>query len=176
MFDKLLDLLTSAGGRILPFQVVQVAQHAGVLRFGRYNRTCPPGFHWKIPFVEQFMLEHTSITTLRLQPQTLTTADGVSVVCQATVKYQITDVEKYLTQIWDQVDALADVAMGAIKKVVCAANYDTSAAEAQEGKILELVRKQVNQFGFKIFTVTFTDFGRIRSIRLITHSPVNFEN
>jgi regulator of protease activity HflC (stomatin/prohibitin superfamily) len=176
MFDKLLDLLTSAGSRVLPFRVVPVAQHAGVLRFGRYHRTCPPGFHWKIPFVEEFLLEHTSITTLRLQPQTLTTADGVSVVVQATVKYQITDVEKYLTQVWDQVDVLADVSMGAIRRVVCGAAYDPATAEAQEKEIIALVRKQVNEFGFKIYTVTFTDIGRIRSIRLITHSPLSFDN
>lgn len=176
MFEKLIDLLAAAGARILPFQIVPVAQHAGVLRFGKYHRTCAPGIHWKIPLIEEFRLEHTSITTLRLQPQTLTTADGISVVVAAIIKYQITDVEKYLTQVWDQVDVLADVAMGAIRKIVCGANYDSMLAEAQEKEVLLTVRDEVNRYGFKVHKITFTDLGRIRSLRLITHTPMEFQN
>lgn len=172
MLDWLKELVSSIGGKLLPFQVIKVAHQAGVLRFGKYHRTCSPGFHWKWPFAEEFVAENTAITTQPVGPQTLTTLDDVAIVVSGIVKYQVSDVEKYQTQCWDQVDALRDVTMGAIRKVLCADKYDTALAEDQERRVLELVRKEVNQFGFKIHRVTFTDLARIKTFRLMTSTRI----
>lgn len=173
MFEKLLDLIFQAGSGLLPFRVVPVAKMAAVLRLGKFHRTCAPGFHWKLPFIEEFMVESTAITTVRLDPQTLTTIDDVSIVVASIIKYQIVDVEKYVTQCWDQVDVVRDVTMGAIRKQVCADRYDTTLAEEQERRILSAVRDEVNRFGFKIHKITFTDLAKVKTLRLMTHAPLD---
>jgi regulator of protease activity HflC (stomatin/prohibitin superfamily) len=113
---------------------------------------------------------------MRLPPQTLTTSDDVQVVVAAIVKYQIRDPEPFITGIYDQNDVLADVTMGAIRNSVVSMTYEDLVKAPPEQAILKEVRKNVNQYGFKIEAVTFTDIGRVRSIRLIQPSPINIAN
>jgi regulator of protease activity HflC (stomatin/prohibitin superfamily) len=118
MFERLIDLILQLGDKLMPCFLVDAYQHAGVLRFGKFHRTCEPGFHWKWPFVEHIIDVMTCITTLRLPPQTLTTSDGKAVVVAAIVRYSIDDVEPYICDIYDQHDALADVTMGAVRTLI----------------------------------------------------------
>jgi regulator of protease activity HflC (stomatin/prohibitin superfamily) len=167
LFEKLIDLLTACWQRLCPLEIIEAYNRGVVLRFGRYHRTIEPGLHWKWPIVEDVVSVLACITTLPLSPQTLTTRDDVGVVVAAVVKYEISKPEPYVTDIWDQRDVLADVTMGAVRQAVCAALYVDLIAQPPEHRVLELVRKEVNKFGFKVHAVTFTDLGRVRSLRLI---------
>jgi regulator of protease activity HflC (stomatin/prohibitin superfamily) len=167
VFDKLLDLIVSGWHRLCPLEIIEAYNHGVVLRFGRYDRTLAPGLYWKWPLAEDVVSVLACVTTMPLAPQTLTTKDGVSVVVAAVVKYQIVKPDVYVTDIWDAKDVLADVAMGAVRRAVCEVAWTELQEQPPEGRILKLVRDQVNQYGFKIHAVTFTDIGRVRSIRLI---------
>jgi hypothetical protein len=37
------------------------------------------------------------------------------------------------------------------------------------------IRRQVNRFGFEILSFTFTDIGQVRSICIISHTPMDEE-
>lgn len=167
MFEKLIELLAGAWSTLRPYELVEAYNRGVVLRFGRYHRTLAPGLHWKWPLAEDAVSVLACITTLPLAPQTLTTQDDVGVVCAVVVKYEISKPEPYVTDIWDQRDVLADVTMGAVRQAVSATKYVDLIASPPEDRILELVRKAVNRYGFKIHAVTFTDLGRVRSLRLI---------
>lgn len=176
MFDRVFDALVQGWDRVSCAEIVHAYEGAGVLRFGRYHRTLTPGWHWKWPFVEHVVSVNTCVTTMRLPPQTLTTRDGQSVVVSAIIKYQITDVQPYITDIWDQADVLADVTMGAIRGAIVGEDWATIMAQPPEQKVRELVRKEVNRYGFKIHGVTFTDLGKVRSIRLVQEHGLNLAN
>lgn len=176
MLEKLIDLLVGMWARLAPGEIINVYQRAGVLRFGRYHRTLEPGFHWKIPIIEEVIQVETCLTTLRLPPQTLTTKDDVSVVVSAIIKYEIKDIQPYIVGIWDQHDVLADVTMGAIRTAINAVDYSELIAEPPEARVLDAARKEVNQYGFKLHKITFTDLGRIRSMRLIQRTPSKINN
>lgn len=167
MFEKLIELLAGAWSTLRPYELVEAYNRGVVLRFGRYNRTLQPGLHWKWPLAEDVVSVLACVTTLPLPPQTLTTNDDAGVVVCVVVKYEIGKPEPYVTDIWDQRDVLADVTMGAVRQAVSATKYVDLIANPPEERILELVRKQVNRYGFKIHAVTFTDLGRVRSLRLI---------
>jgi regulator of protease activity HflC (stomatin/prohibitin superfamily) len=167
MFEKLIELLAGAWSTLRPYELIEAYNRGVVLRFGRVNRTLAPGLHWKWPFVEDVVSVLACITTLPLPPQTLTTRDDVGVVVAAVVKYEITKPEPYVTDIWDQKDVLGDVTMGAVRQAIAAVDYVTLIAQPPERGILEAVRKEVGKYGFKIHNVTFTDVGRVRSLRLI---------
>lgn len=165
--DKLFDWIEKGWDSIRPWEIVEAYNKGVVLRFGRYHRTLEPGIHWKWPWAEDVVSVLACITTLPLPPQTLTSADDVGVVVAAVVKYEIAKPEPYVTEIWDQRDVLQDVAMGAIRQAVNAIDYKTLIAQPPERGVLEAVRKEVNRYGFRIHAVTFTDLGRVRSLRLI---------
>lgn len=176
MFEKLIDLLVSAWDRVSPFEVIKDYEGAVVLRFGRYTRTLAPGLHLKIPIVEEAILANTCVSTLRLPPQTLTTKDDVPVVVSAIVKYQIKNVRDYIMAIYDRQDVLADVTMGAIRMAVNGLVYADLVAQPPEDALRTSVRREVGRYGFDVLKVTFTDLGRVKSLRLIQPLPTNIEN
>jgi regulator of protease activity HflC (stomatin/prohibitin superfamily) len=176
MFDRLWDFLAQMWGHILPWEVVYVYQNAGVLRFGHYQRTAGPGFHWKVPFVDEFNHQNVTMSTMRLPEQTLTTKDDVSVVVTAMVKFRIEDVKPYICDCTDQADVLIDTAMGAILRIVMETNYNDLLTDMPHEKVATAIRRKVNRYGFKIEEVTFTDFGQVPSIRLIQPRGANLAN
>ena len=122
-FEKLIDLIIKGWDLLTPCFVIDAYQGAAVLRLGKLHRAVGPGLHWKWPITETYIDNVTCITTLRLAPQTLTTKDDITVVVGAIVKYQINDIGKYVTTIYDQADALTDMSMGAIRIAVGAQTY-----------------------------------------------------
>jgi len=177
VFEKLVELLAQGWEIITPVFIVRAYEGGVVLRWGKYNRPAPPGPTFKWPFAEIVLTTNTCTTTQRLPPQTLTTKDGIQVVLEAIVRYAIRDPKSFLLDIWDSVDVLSDTTMGAIRLQVAAMTYDELVAQPPEPAVLESVRKAVNQFGFKIYAVTFTTLGRIRSLRLLQGAtPTNLAN
>lgn len=176
MFEKLLEFLLQFWQRLSPIEIVRHYEKAAVLRLGIFNRALEPGLHWKWPLIEEVIEGTASITTLRLPPQTLTTKDDVGVVISAIVKYQIINIEPYVTLIWDQHDVLADTTMGAVRKAVAEMTWSELREETPEKRVLEFVRNEVNRFGFKIHAITFIDLGRVRSLRLIQQVAKDIDN
>lgn len=176
MFEKLIELIAQGWERVAPFVVVHPYEQGIILRFGKYHSSKEAGFHWKWPFADEVIQITTCLTTLRLPPQTLTTSDDVQVVVSAIIKYEIRDPEPFVTKIYDQVDVLADITMGAIRNSVVSLSYEELVKAPPEQMIIKEVRKYVNQFGFKIEAITFTDIGRVRSIRLIQPNGINLTN
>ena len=176
MFDRVLDWIDKGWQWIKPFNVIDAWETGAVLRVGKFHRAVAPGLHWKWPFVEQVVEITTVETTMRLPPQTLTTKDGVGVVVAAIVRYSIPNVERYVTQIFDANDVLADVTMGAVRQAVTGADYIDLMREPPEKTIAAAVRKEVNDYGFKLYRVTFSDLARVRSLRLIQASAADVSN
>lgn len=176
MFDKILDWIDRGWTWFKPFAVIEPYEKGAIMRLGRFNRALEPGFHWKWPMIEVAVELTTCETTMRLPPQTLTTKDGIGIVAAVVVKYEIVKVEPYITRIYDAKDVLADVTMGSVRRLVTATAYDAIMADPPEKAILSDVRKEVNEYGFKVHRVTFVDLAKIRSIRLISASPIDLDN
>ena len=73
------------------FYVVQPTELAGVRRFGTVQTTTPvgPGFHWKLPFVDQADRLQVSLDTFRLDDLTVYTIDNQSVQIGLGFSYRI---------------------------------------------------------------------------------------
>ena len=170
MLEWLGHLLESVWNHLLPFTVVPAYQNAAVLRFGRYHRTLKPGFHWRWLFAEEIYHENIYLTTLALEPQTITTKDDKTVVVTGIVRYKIADVQSFITEIGNQHDLLRDTSMGAVLKQVRQIELRTLLDTPPENLIASDIRRQVKPYGMVIESFTFTDIGQIRTLRLITHT------
>jgi regulator of protease activity HflC (stomatin/prohibitin superfamily) len=168
VFDKAIEFINRFWDWAKPFEILMAYEGGVMTRFGKFQKTLTPGLYLKVPFVDYALTTHTTITTLQLRPQTLTTKDGQQVVIGAIVKYQIKDPKPFLLDIWDSTDVLNDVTLGAIKRVVNALSFEDLVHTDVEALVLEAVRKECNQYGFRIHKVTFTDMGKIRTLRLMT--------
>lgn len=176
MIEKLLDLLEKLWTLASPLVIVHPWQGGIVMRLGKYHRALEQGYHPKWPLAEDFVLTETCTTTLRLEPQSLTTRDDVPVVVGSIVKYRIQDVRKYVCDVWDQKDVLADTTMGAIARKVESTTYADLRSGNPARDVIDDVREELNKFGFKVSKITFTDFCRMRSIRLVQPRAKDLDN
>jgi modulator of FtsH protease HflK len=175
--ERLLDLIVAAWDRMAPFVVVEAWENVAILRWGRYVRTLTPGFHWKWPLVEDSYGTVVTITTTRLPHQTVTTSDGKIITCAAIIRYSIRDIRPYYTEITDQKDVLIDTAMGAVRQAIREATLEQTLSEPPERRVLELMRRNLNEYGFKIHAVTFSTLAHMRTLRLIIgEPPANLDN
>jgi regulator of protease activity HflC (stomatin/prohibitin superfamily) len=170
MFERLVEVLQSLWEHLLPFVVVQAYQNAGIFRFGIYHRTLEAGFHWRWPFAERIVEENICLTTLALEPQTITTKDDKTVVITGIVRYRIVDVKPFICEIGNQHDLLRDTSMGAALKQVRQIDLRTLLDKPPESTIASDIRRQVKPYGLEIEAFTFTDIGQIRTLRIITHT------
>jgi regulator of protease activity HflC (stomatin/prohibitin superfamily) len=171
VFERIFDFIAGFWNVLRPWVVVNDFEGGVILRFGRYYRELRPGLHWKMPLADNALTTSTVITTMALRPQTLTTRDDLTIVISAIVKYHIADVRAYLLDIWDSADVLNDVTLGAIKETVASVEYSDLQEKSIESHVLEMVRKEAEKFGVDVQKVTFSDLGKVRSLRLITNEP-----
>ena len=167
MFERILDFIVTSWRMLLPWVVVDDFEGGVILRLGRFNKELVPGFQWKLPLADIPVITSTVITTMSLRAQTLTTKDDLTIVVAAIVKYRITDARAYLLDVWDSADVLNDITMGAIREIVAASNYEYLHNRLIEDDVLEMVKKEAGIFGVEVLKVTFSDLGKVKSLRLI---------
>ena len=171
MFERVLDFIATSWNILRPLLVVSDYEGGVVLRFGRYNREITPGLNWKIPLADNAIITSTVTTTMALRPQTLTTKDDLTIVLSAIVKYHISDVRAYLLDIWDSADVINDLTLGAIREIIASVNYKDLRGRLIEEEVLKIIKDEASRFGVDVHKVTFSDLGKVRSLRLITNEP-----
>ena len=170
MFEWIKELVVALRERLQPFEIVYEFESAVVFRFGHYNRTLDTGFHWKWPLIEVVNSEHTAITTLALESQSVTTKDNKIVTVTGIVRYKIADVKLFIIEIADQHDVLRDTSMGAVLKKVRQMTFEDLTETPPEDAIASEIRRQVKPFGIKIELFTFTDIAPMKVLRIVTHT------
>lgn len=167
MIEKILELLEKVWTLATPLVMMHPWQGVVITRFGRVNRVKTPGYWPKIPLLEDYVLYEACETTMRLPQQSLTTKDDRNVVLSSIVKYEIRDGAKYVRDVWDAKDALADVTAGAIEETVREHTYEELMQGAPDAKIVTKARRGTGKYGFQINAVTFPDRSRMRSLRIM---------
>lgn len=85
-------------------RVISGGEEALVERFGKYKRTLKPGLHFMIPFIEKIAcVDTTRERVLDIAPQSVITADNVSLQVDAVVYWRILILEKAFYAI-DQIE------------------------------------------------------------------------
>lgn len=170
MFDRLLDVILNFLDQILPIAVVNQTDKGVRLRFGKFKEVLNPGWHFKIPFIDE-VLKHTVLwTTISLTSQSLTTKDRKGVVVKAVIKYRISDIETFVLEVWDAIDALSDMTQGIIFDIIKEKSLDELQTSDLKPLISRKVRNEAKRWGIEVDTVTLSDFAEITSIRLLNDS------
>ncbi len=173
MFDKLIDLLTSWWNYIIPAVIVPSYEQAVLLRNGKFKKVLEPGFHVKLPILDEVISQHVVITTLSLAAQSLYTKDRQNIVVKGVIKYKISDVKVFLLEVFDAQDALADMTQSIIKNIVISLPLEQCIDPEIDNILTKKVRVEAKKWGVDIQQVTLTDIAPIRSFRIINDSILN---
>ena len=169
MFDWIKDILANTWKQILPCEVVDPYEGGVVLRLGIYHRPATPGLMWKWPFAERVILTPTCTTTLRLSHQTLVSFDSRPILISAIIKYKVIDPQKYLLEVWDINDAMADLSMGVIARAVGKRTFQEVLNHDRffMSEVVRKIRAAIKPYGIRVEFVTFIDIAPVRAIRLL---------
>ena len=169
MFDRLIDLLLDSLGLFKFWEIIEPYEQAVVTRLGIYHRTLEPGFHWVVPLaIERVYGDSVVPTTHDLAPQSLTTADGRSVVIRAVITRSITDIRKAVLECEGVENVLVDSATGAVADAVRAHEWDELSSKDFAQALTAEVRDRAKPWGVKIHRVQLADISASRSLRLWT--------
>ncbi|MFI4938372.1 MAG: FtsH protease activity modulator HflK [Candidatus Berkiellales bacterium] len=124
--------------------VVQPAEEAVILRFGRYVRTVGPGPHWIAHFIEaKKILNVQEIKTSKRGGPMLTRDENI-VSAEIAVQYRISNARDYLFNVVDPERTLEQVSDSALRAVVGQSSLNEVLTSGRS-EIGTEIRKQVQQ-------------------------------
>ena len=174
MFDRLVDLFVQFLHLFRFFTAIRAYEGGVVLRFGKFHRVVEPGFRWMWPFrIEEVLVASVALETIRLDPQSLTSKDGVSVVIAVVVTYSVSDVHAYLIRVWNAQNVIEDSALGIVARVVESSTWEQLVKPDFSEDLARQTRRAARKWGVDVSNVQVVDLTRSRSIRLIQHWNAN---
>jgi len=150
------SLLWLAGGACVLWllsgiYIVEPDEEGVVLRFGEYNRSVPPGPHYRLPFpiesvdtpkvtqVQRVEVGFRSLakgggqTQVRAVPEEANTLTGDEniVTVQFSVQYKIRDAVEYLFRVTNQASVVHSAAEAAMREVIGASEIDSALTDGK---------------------------------------------
>ncbi|MFY7697416.1 MAG: FtsH protease activity modulator HflK [Legionella sp.] len=114
------------------FFIVDPAEQAAILRFGRYIETVGPGPHWIPPLISsKIVLNMDRVSDYSYSANMLTKDENLVSVAVA-VKYRIGDLQDYLFNVSDPGESLQQATSSALRQVVGQTTLDQMITEGRE--------------------------------------------
>jgi regulator of protease activity HflC (stomatin/prohibitin superfamily) len=171
MFDKLFEFIKTIWNELVFWIIVPEMQSACILRFGKFHRVLNRGIFFKMPFADSVYQFYIVTQTTHLNPQTLTTKDGKSVVVKAIVRFHIENIKDYTLRVWDAHDAIGDTVQGIINNSV--KNLDWSKVlNGIEEDATQKAHEILSEWGIKVEKITLSDLALIKTIRIIGNTQI----
>lgn len=173
MLDFLRELVTMLWEHI-KFWVVIDHFNAGVrLRLGKPKGVLYSGLHWKIPFMDEILIHMIKTRTLDLSRQSITTKDGEAVTIEATIKFDVSDVETLLLEVNSAEDALGDMTKGIIRKVLMGMEWQECNDGEADKRITSRAKTEGVKWGINVSSVTITSMVKGRVLRIFGDNPLS---
>lgn len=139
--------------------IVDPAEQAAVLRFGKYLKTVGPGPHWIPRFIDSKIVVNVDrVSDYSYSAQMLTQDENLVSVAVA-VQYRIGDLEAYLFNVADPLESLQQATSSALRQVVGTTTLDqiiTAGREAWGINVQDSLVKILDTYktGFVIVNVS----------------------
>jgi regulator of protease activity HflC (stomatin/prohibitin superfamily) len=112
MLAQVFSFLAQFWRMLLPWYVLDSEQVGFVRRLGVPRHDATPGFHLKWPVLDTLEAESTAEYSAVVDPQSLTTSDGVEVIVRATVCCHVFDARRYFLNVTDGKSNIQDLVGG----------------------------------------------------------------
>lgn len=112
--------------------IVDPAEQAVVLRFGKYHKTVGPGPHWIPRFIDSKLVVNVDRVSDYSYSAQMLTKDENLVSVSLAVQYRISDLEAYLFNVSDPEESLKQATSSALRQVVGTTTLDQIITEGRE--------------------------------------------
>lgn len=149
-----------------PWQVVMPWERALRVRLGKRTILWEPGFHWRIPFVDEVRIVNTRLRIASVPCITVTTTDGKTVTVAGCVGFRIFDPFQTLLTIQHPEDAASALAQAAVAKYIASRRVAELSMEQMEQTALDALTTS-SMAGLAFEFVRVVDFAVVRTFRLL---------
>lgn len=175
-FGQLVDWF----GKFVPRWVI-LDTTEGAVKYvrGAHPVALAPGIHWYWPLITTLNTYPTARQADRLPTQTITTADGKTVILGAMVVYRVTNILTLLSQNHSATGTIRDIAMTAVHDVCCRMTWaelqDEQRRNTLDTKLKNKTRDALEEYGVAVVKVMLIDLALVRVLR-ISQSTSQEEN
>lgn len=126
------------------------------------------GVHFYWPVVTECEVVPVKRQTTNLSEQYLCTADKQTLGVGGILVYEVTDVEKLLTECFDYEDTIRDLSLTSIKSVVTSHSLATLLQKSDEvdKELTKTLKSELRMFGIKVIKATLSDLTPCRMLGL----------
>jgi membrane protease subunit HflK len=140
------------------FFIINPAEQAAILYFGKYVETLNSGPHWIPRFIAQKKVMNVERVSDYSYSGQMLTKDENLVSVSIAVRYRIGNLEAYLFNVADPEESLKQASSSALRQVVGTTTLDeliTAGREAWGGQVQESLVKILNKYhsGIKVISV-----------------------
>ena len=144
------------------FYIVNPAEQAVVIRFGKFNRIVGSGPHWIPRFIETKTIVNSEQIGYSRHGGSMLTKDENIVYVEIEVQFRILDVDNFLFKVSEPIKTLKQAVESALRQVIGHANLDFIMTEGRT-QISEDIKQQVTSIldqykaGIQVTTVAFKE-------------------
>lgn len=137
------------------------------VRLGNRIKMWEPGWHIKLPFLDEIQVLNTRLRLANSGTQTLTTADGETLTVSLVVGFRITDPRLAMLRMHHPELSVASLALSAVSEFVTARDRFALRPDKLEQFVLERLRKEQ---GYEFEFARVADFAYARTYRLLNEN------
>jgi regulator of protease activity HflC (stomatin/prohibitin superfamily) len=150
------------------FVTVLPWERAVRVRLGNRVQLWEPGWHFRLPFADEVVLQSTKLRISGAGPQTISTKDGKILTLSMSIGFCIADPLAAMLRMHHPEIACASIASSIAAGVVAR----TTHAELKPADIeAEVLRELAKESGYAVEFVKVTDFAFARAFRLLSENP-----
>lgn len=141
---------------VISIKIVNTGYIYIVERFGQYNRTLQPGWHFTIPFADFVRRKiSTKQQILDIQPQSVITKDNVNISIDNVIFYKVIDPKNAVYNIEDYKSGIIYSTITNMRNIVGEMSLDEvlSGRDRINAKLLEIIDEITDAYGIKILSV-----------------------
>lgn len=166
MFDKLIDLLVQIWDHLKPIMFILQYEEGVLYRGGKFKKVIKPGWHFKIPFVDDIHTENVKGDTMNIIPLTITTLDAKTVSIGCEFDFYISDIFQALVMTNDWRSNLQDICKGILSDHLEDCNWDDIRKKIIKNQIFKRIEKRAAEMGVICSNFNFTDKSVTRALTL----------
>ncbi len=166
MFDKLIDLLISCWDHFKPILFILEYEEGVMYRGGKLLKSLEPGWHFKIPFIDDWHVENVKADTMNITPVTITTLDNKTITIGCEFDFYIEDIVLAVVQTNDWRSNLHDMCMGILSDHLEDCNWEDIKKKVVKNQIFKKIEKRALEMGVVASNFNFTEKTITRALAL----------
>lgn len=165
-FGSLIAWLMSGWDHFKPIIFILEYEEGIMYRAGKLYKALKPGWHFKIPFVDDYHVENVKADTMNIIPVTVTTLDNKTISVGCEFDFHIEDIIQAVVMTNDWRGNLHDICKGILSDHLEDCNWDDIRKKVIKNQIFKKIEKRALEMGVVIDNFNFTDKMITRALAL----------